>query len=139
MKKFLTLLLFVTLFVSCSSDDNNDNNGPETPKTESLKGQSFYSFLRIENDLAEGTTYDVYRVFTFTSDKEVTEHTAKGSADGDTLFIHKGTYTYTHPDLKIKIDEDGFFMDATVKINDAKNEFSYKSAPNSETLIFKKR
>jgi len=132
MKKLLTLLLFATLLFSCSSDDDNDDNGPETSKTESLKGQSFSGFFSKSSD----GDFDMYRVYTFTSDKEVTEYVTKNSADGDIISTYKGTYTYKHPNLNLIITRFGE-IEHQASMNDARNEFSYPISGG--TLTFKKK
>lgn len=127
MKRLIYLLLILPLLISCSSGENLNHDipkDPEIPSSESLKGKSFYTFLRTDNDYKE--IYDVYRVFTFTSDKDVIEYQAKGSPSGDTLYVsNKGKYSYSHPNLQIKISGNLSF-DFIGKMNDKRDEFTYK-------------
>ncbi|GEM_PF-5167892 len=137
MKKLLTLLLFTTLFVSCSSDD--DNNGPdepEIPKTESLKGQTFSGFFS-SYDNGDDPAYDMYRTYSFTSDKEFTEYATRDAVDGDVIAEYKGTYSYKHPNLVLTITRVGIEMEHQATMNDVKSEFSYPISDGK--LIFKKK
>ena len=139
MKKIFTLLLLAVFCFGCSSDDDNDpdtsKTDPDIPATESLKGQTFYSFVRTEDAYIE--VYDVYRVFSFTSDTDVIEHQAKGTPDGDTLYLpNKGKYAYSHPDLQFRI-HDNLDFDFIATMNDEKTEFTYSNPGKSYT--FKKK
>lgn len=143
MKKIFTLLLIAVFCFGCSSDDDgtdpdDPNTNPEVPATESLKGQTFSGFFST-HDNGNDPAYDMYRVYTFTSDKEVTEYVTKNSVDGDTIAEYKGTYAYTHPDLQlniiIPITNDERIHKATM--NNARNEFSYPIS--GVNLTFKKK
>ena len=143
MKKIFYLLFAVCLFAGCSSgDDDNDpddpNTNPEVPATESLKEQTFSGYFSTYDD-GDAPAYDMYRIYSFTSDKEVTEYVTKNSADGDTIAEYKGTYAYTHPDLQlnivIPIIDDERIHKATM--NNSQNEFSYPISGTNFT--FKKK
>lgn len=141
MKKLLTLLLFVTLFVSCSSDDDgtdsdNPNTKPEVPAKESLKGQSFSGYFSTYDD-GDAPAYDMYRIYSFISDKEVIEYVTKNSVEGDTIAEYKGTYAYSHPDLQLIIIRLNIDNDHRAKMNDAHNEFYYPFS--GKDLAFKKK
>lgn len=143
MKQLLYILFAVTLFTACSSDDDNndiDLPDPEFPegKAESLAGNKFFSFIRSENLPIENGKYDEYRVFTFTSDNQVVEHTSKDSEDGEVIFKHNGTYKYVHPNLRIIIDQDGFYLDIKATMNDSKSSFSY-DVTSEKSYTFKKK
>lgn len=131
----------VFCFGCSSGDDGTDpdtlpNTDPDISATESLEGQSFYCFIRTENDYT--STYDTYRVFSFTSNNEVIEHQARETPDGDTLYLpNKGKYAYSHPDLQIRI-HDNLDFDFIAVMNNEKTEFIYKYS-SEKSYTFKKK
>jgi hypothetical protein len=144
MKKIFTLLIIAVFCFGCSSDDdgtdpdpNNPNTNPEVPATESLKGQIFSGYFSTYDD-GDAPAYDMYRIYSFISDKEVIEYVTKNSANGDTIAEYKGSYAYAHPDLQLTIIRVGDIENIhKATMNDAKNEFSYPISGSN--LIFKKK
>ena len=139
MKKIFTLLLFAVFCFGCSSDDDgtdpdDPNTNPEVPATESLEGQTFAGFFQ-KSTIGD---YDMYRVYSFISDKNVIEYVTRYSIEGDTIAEYKGSYAYTYPDLQLKIVRIGDMEDVHKgTMNDARNEFSYPISGCN--LIFKKK
>lgn len=137
MKKFLTLILLATLFVSCSSsDDDNEPNIPPIEKPQSIVGvwENGNNFISFNSD----EFYSAYIADEFIDSGNYTRVENVVSCE-NTYFSRKTTYTIKSiSDTKLSVDIS--YTDLDGKVNKKTIEFTKSKttpASKSNTLVGK--
>lgn len=125
MKKLL-LLFTCTLFLlnSCSSDDENPKIDPPKSYT-TITGNTYHAKSWRFSD--HRTTYEVYK---FNNDGTIDIVENFDSPNGELYEKGIGTYEYSHPELKLKIQSvsgcENCFNNFTATVSDDRRSFTYQ-------------